>query len=256
MNDDQLLRYSRQIMLPMVDVKGQQRLLESTAIVVGLGGLGSPVAMYLAAAGVGRLMLVDFDQVEISNLQRQIIHTTADIGRLKVESARDTLKALNPEVEVEIIPHKLEGDELTDTVSRSDVIIDASDNFAARFALNSASVSTRTPLVSGAAIRMEGQVAVYRPDIPESPCYRCLYKDENELDETCTQTGVLAPVLGIIGGIQASEALKVLMDIGRTLTGRLLLLDAMTMEWRTLKLKKDPACPVCGNSAARTENNT
>ncbi|MCP4044235.1 MAG: molybdopterin-synthase adenylyltransferase MoeB [Gammaproteobacteria bacterium] len=249
MNDDQLLRYSRQIMLPMVDAKGQQRLLESTAMIVGLGGLGSPVAMYLAAAGVGRLLLIDFDQVEISNLQRQVIHATADIGRLKVESAQDTLKALNPEVAVESIPRKLEVDELTDMAAKSNVIIDASDNFATRFALNQVSVATRTPLVSGAAIRMEGQVGIYRPELPESPCYRCLYKDENELQETCTQTGVLAPVLGIIGSIQATEALKILIDIGQTLTGRLLLLDAMTMEWRTLKLNRDPDCPVCGISA-------
>ena len=245
MNDEQLLRYSRQIMLPIVGVEGQQRLTQSRVLVLGLGGLGSPVIMYLAAAGIGRLVLVDFDRVELSNLQRQIVHTTRDLGRLKVESARDTLRALNPDVALETIPQRLDEQALLAQFESADVVVDASDNFETRHALNAASVRTRTPLVSGAAVRMEGQVAVFRPDLPDGPCYRCLYPAGEEPRETCTETGVLAPLLGIIGSIQATETIKLLLDAGETLTGRLLLLDALRMEWRSLTLRKDPACPVC-----------
>ena len=244
MNDDQLLRYSRQVMLPQIDAAGQEKLLNSTALIIGLGGLGAPVSMYLAAAGVGHLVLVDFDKVELTNLQRQIVHTTNDIGRYKVESARDNLLKLNPEIKITTIDHKLEGNTLLKQVAQADIVIEGSDNFTSRFAVNAACVKTQTPLVSGAAIRMEGQVSVYL-NHGNSPCYHCLYKDEGELDTSCTENGVLAPVVGIIGSIQATEALKVLTGIGQPLNGRLLLLDAMTMEWRTLKLKKDPACPVC-----------
>ena len=244
MNDNQLLRYSRQIMLPQIDATGQEKLLNSTALIIGLGGLGAPVAMYLAAAGVGHLVLVDFDVVELTNLQRQIVHTTNDIGRHKVESARDNLLNLNPEIKITTINHKLEGEDLLKQASQADIVIEGSDNFTSRFAVNAACVKTQTPLVSGAAIRMEGQVSVYLNN-GISPCYHCLYKDEGELDSSCSENGVLAPVVGIIGSIQATEALKVLTGIGQPLDGRLLLLDAMTMEWRTLKLKKDPACPVC-----------
>ncbi len=248
MNDDQLLRYSRQIMLPQFDVAGQQRLLDSHALIIGMGGLGSPVAIYLAAAGVGRLTLVDFDKVDLSNLQRQILHTTADIGRLKVDSAKASLLALNPEITVETIDHKLEGGELLAAVTAADVVVDASDNFATRFLINDACVAARTPLVSGAAIRMEGQVGVFHNEQDDSPCYRCLYRDEGELAQTCSENGVLAPVVGVIGSIQATETIKLLSGMGETLGGRLLVWDAMTMEWRTLKLKKDPACPVCSRS--------
>jgi len=244
MDDNQLLRYSRQIMLPQFDVAGQEKLLASTALIIGMGGLGSPAAMYLAAAGIGHLILVDFDEVELSNLQRQIMHQTTDIGRPKVESARDTLQRLNPDVQVTIIDHQLNGSELQDWIAKADVVLDGSDNFATRFAINDACVVTKTPLVSGAAIRMEGQVSVFLND-GTGPCYRCLYKDEGELDMRCSTNGVLAPVVGIIGSIQATEAIKVLTGIGETLHGRLLLLDAQHMEWRSLKLKKDPACPVC-----------
>ena len=244
MNDNELLRYSRQIMLPQFDVAGQEQLLASTALIVGMGGLGSPVGMYLAAAGVGHLILVDFDNVELSNLQRQIMHRTEDIGRPKVDSARDNLLRLNPEVKISVINHQLEGDELNDWVSKADVVLDGSDNFATRFAVNDACVATKTPLVSGAAIRMEGQVSVFMND-GSGPCYRCLYKDEGELDMRCSENGVLAPVVGIIGSIQATEAIKVLTGVGETLHGKLLLLDAQHMELRSLKLKKDPACPVC-----------
>lgn len=248
MDDNQLLRYSRQIMLPQFDVAGQQRLLDSHALIIGMGGLGSPVAIYLAAAGVGRLTLVDFDKVDLTNLQRQIVHTTADIGRLKVDSAKASLLALNPEITVETIDHRLEGDELLAAVAAADMVVDASDNFATRFLINDACVAVRKPLVSGAAIRMEGQVAVFHNEQDDSPCYRCLYRDEGELAQTCSENGVLAPVVGVIGSIQATETIKLLSGMGETLGGRLLVWDAMTMEWRTLKLKKDPACPVCNRN--------
>ena len=235
MNDEQLLRYSRQIMLPSMGVEGQERLLDARVLIIGLGGLGAPVAMYLAAAGVGRLMLVDFDRVDLSNLQRQIVHTSERIGELKVESARRTLLALNPEVQVETLACTLDAAQLREQVERSDLVVDASDNFA-----------TRTPLVSGAAIRLEGQVSVFLGQ-PGGPCYRCLYPEQGEEDQTCTANGVLAPLVGIIGSIQATEAIKLLAGIGTTLHGRLLLLDAMQMEWRSLKLRADPNCPICGN---------
>ncbi len=245
MNDDELLRYSRQILLPQVGIEGQYRLRASRALIIGLGGLGSPAAMYLAAAGVGTLAIADHDRVDLSNLQRQIAHRSADIGRSKVDSARDALLALNPGTTIITFDTRLNGEHLTEQVALADVVLDCSDNFATRFAVNQACVRARTPLVSGAAIRLEGQVAVFRPDRPDSPCYRCLYKDETELGETCTQTGVLAPLVGVVGSIQALEALKVLLDLGTTLTGRLLLFDAELLEWRTLILRKDPECPVC-----------
>jgi adenylyltransferase/sulfurtransferase len=249
MNDEQLLRYSRQIMLPQVDVLGQQRLLEAHALVIGLGGLGSPVAMYLAAAGVGELVLCDFDRVELPNLQRQILHHTADLGRSKVASAADRLRALNPEVRLELIDGHLEGEALAQQVARAQVVVDASDNFATRFAVNAACVHAGIPLVSGAAIRFEGQVSVFHPGRPGSPCYRCLYREGEELRETCSETGVIAPLVGIVGSIQALEAIKVILDLGQSLAGRLLVLDALNMEWRSLKLPRDPACPVCGDAA-------
>ncbi len=245
MNDDQLLRYSRQIMLPAMDVEGQERLLHAQVLIIGLGGLGAPVAMYLAAAGVGRLVLVDFDRVDLSNLQRQIIHTSERIGNLKVESARQTLLALNPEVEVETLPRQLDETQLQERITQADLVVDASDNFATRFAINAACYATRTPLVSGAAIRLEGQVSVFLGQ-PGGPCYQCLYPEQGEEDQTCTANGVLAPLVGIIGSIQATEAIKLLAGFGASLNGRLLLLDAMRMEWRSLKLKADPNCPICG----------
>ncbi len=244
MNDEQLLRYSRQIMLPQIDVAGQKKLLGSSVLLIGLGGLGAPVALYLAAAGVGHLVLVDFDRVDLSNLQRQIVHRNEDIGRPKVESARDSLLRLNPEIRVSRLNKKLTDDELLAQVQQADVVIEGSDNFATRFAVNEACVKTATPLVSGAAIRMEGQVSVYLNN-GHGPCYRCLYKDEGELDNSCSNNGVLAPVVGIIGSIQATEAIKIITGVGKVLDGRLLLLDAMNMDWRSLKLKKDPGCPVC-----------
>ena len=244
MNDEQLLRYSRQIMLPQIGIEGQERLLDARVLIIGLGGLGSPVAMYLAAAGIGTLVLVDFDRVDLTNLQRQIIHSTEHIGSLKVDSARETLLGLNPECRIETRPKILEKDELVSQVAEVDLVVDGSDNFTTRFAVNDACFHNGKPLVSGAAIRMEGQVGVFSGR-PGGPCYRCLYGGGGDLDESCSENGVLSPLVGIIGSVQAMEAIKVITGAGTPLTGRLLLLDALHMEWRSLKLKADPVCPVC-----------
>lgn len=247
MDDQQLLRYSRQILLPQIDIAGQQRLLASRVLVIGVGGLGAPLATYLAASGVGHLTLVDHDTVELTNLQRQPIHTTHTLGQPKVESARKMIAALNPEVRVSVVNRKLDDAGLAAAVRANDVVVDCSDNFPTRFAVNRACVAANRPLVSGAVVRFEGQVSVFRADRPDSPCYACLYRDTgSDEGDLCSQFGVLAPVAGTIGTLQATETLKVLLDIGETLTGRLLVLDALHMEWRTLRLKKDPACPVCG----------
>lgn len=247
MNDDQLMRYSRQILLPEFGTEAQDRLLAARVLIVGAGGLGSPVALYLAAAGVGTLVIADPDRVDVSNLQRQILHRQADLGRPKVASAQDALTALNPDTQVIGLQQRLEGDELVNQAADADLVVDASDNFATRFAVNEACVSTGTPLVSGAAIRMEGQVAVFRADLDDSPCYRCLYRDGIETEQTCAENGVLAPIVGIIGSIQALEAIKVLTGIGTTLCGRLLIVDGKRLETRTLNLRRDPGCPVCGS---------
>jgi molybdopterin-synthase adenylyltransferase len=247
MNDEQLLRYSRQLMLTQIGYEGQQRLSRARVLIIGLGGLGSPAAMYLAAAGVGTLVLVDFDRVELTNLQRQIVHRTADIGEHKVVSARANLLAINPEVQIDTIAHALDTDELDEQVQRADVVIDACDNFETRFAVNAACVRQRTPLVSGAAIRFEGQISVFDSRNTDSPCYNCLYPHAGDNEETCSESGVLAPVVGIIGSIQALEAIKLICDSGETLRGRVLILDALTMQWRTMTLRRDPACPVCSH---------
>ncbi len=244
MDDQQLLRYSRQIMLPGFGIEAQRRLLEARVLIVGLGGLGSPVAMYLAAAGVGTLLLADFDAVDLSNLQRQILHNTDRIGQTKVDSAIATLSALNPECRLEPIKGSLDATRLASLASRVDLIVDASDNFATRFAVNAACFQAGIPLVSGAAIRLEGQVTVFTGQ-RGGPCYQCLYANHGSTDETCTANGVLAPLVGIIGSIQATEAIKVLTGLGETLAGRLLLLDAATMDWRSIRLPADPACPIC-----------
>ncbi len=246
MNDEQLLRYNRQIMLPDIDIEGQQKLLDARVLIIGMGGLGSPAAMYLASAGVGHLVIADHDVVEISNLQRQIAHTEADINRPKVASARDTLLSINPQIKVTALHTRLSGSSLEAEVETAGVVVDASDNFDTRFAVNQACVHTGTPLVSGAAIRMEGQVAVFQPALADSPCYRCLYKQTDEPEQTCSESGVLAPLTGVIGSIQALETIKLITGLSTTLTGRLLLLDGKTMEWRNLKLAQDPLCPVCG----------
>ena len=255
MNERLAQRYSRHMRLSEIGEIGQERLNSARVLVVGLGGLGSPVAMYLAASGVGHTMQVvlsDYDAVELSNLQRQIVHRNADVGRDKVESARDTLLALNPEIEVTPLHWALD-DDLDEQVAAATVVVDATDNFESRFALNAACWRHVTPLVSGAAIRMEGQIAVFDPRDPDSPCYRCLYSDDGRVEgEPCALVGVLAPLLGIIGSVQAAETIKLIAGFGTSLAGRLIALDAAEMEWRELRLGKDPACPVCGANAART----
>ena len=245
MNDEQLLRYSRQMMLPQMDFEGQQRLLTSHALVIGLGGLGSPVALYLAAEGVGKLTLVDDDEVELSNLQRQIIHREKSVGEAKVASAADSIAALNKDIIVNTITQRLDQTALEQQVALVDVVVDCSDNFETRFLLNAVTQKMNKPLVSGAAIRMEGQITVYDPRQENSGCYRCLYQDEGELQQTCSEVGVLSPLLGVIGSIQAVETIKLLSEIGQSLAGRLLILDAFTMQWREIKLKPNPNCPIC-----------
>ncbi len=245
MNDEQLLRYSRQIMLPDVDIEGQEKLLAARVLIIGLGGLGSPVAMYLAAAGVGHLILADFDAVDLTNLQRQIAHTSARIGVNKAVSAAQSLRELNPQVAIECIENVLDAENLAEQVARAEVVVDCTDNFATRFAINAACFSAKVPLVSGAAIRLEGQVAVFDARHETSPCYRCLYEEDSD-DATCAANGVLAPLVGIIGAMQALETIKLICGFGTSLTGRLLLLDARHMQWREMKLPKDHRCPVCG----------
>ncbi len=251
MNDQQLLRYSRQIMLEDFDYAGQQRLLDSKVLIVGLGGLGSPVAMYLAAAGVGELWLADFDTVELSNLQRQIAHGMSDIGRLKVISAAETIQAMNPDIRLELISEKLTTQLLIDAVGKVDLVVDASDNFSTRFEINHACVALKTPLVSGAAIRTEGQVIVFDATVESSPCYRCLYQESATEDSSlsCSESGVLSPLVGMVGSVQAMEAIKLLSKLGDTLSGKLLIVDAKTMEWRKLSVPRDADCPVCGDGA-------
>jgi molybdopterin/thiamine biosynthesis adenylyltransferase len=246
MQDNQLLRYSRQIMLPQIDIEGQQKLLDARVLIIGLGGLGSPAAMYLAAAGVGHLVLNDFDAVDLTNLQRQIAHDTDNLGLSKVESAKHTLLRMNPEIQIKAIDHRLEENELETEIANSSVVLDCTDNFATRFAVNRACVRARKPLVSGAVIRFEGQITVFTPGYDDSPCYNCLYPDQGELEENCVRNGVIAPLPGIIGSMQALEAIKLVLGIGQILRGRLLLLDGLSMEWQRMNLKKNPQCPTCG----------
>lgn len=250
MNDIQLLRYSRQIMLPLCDIEGQQKLLDASVLIIGAGGLGSPASMYLAAAGVGSLTIYDDDVVDLSNLQRQIAHHTSDIGIDKVISTRETINQLNPDINVIAVKQRLVGEQLEYEVQKADVVLDCSDNFSTRFAINSACVKLETPLVSGAAIRFEGQVSVFTPGKNNSPCYNCLYSDEGEEQLNCATNGVLAPITGVVGSLQAMEALKLVLAIGEPLTGRLLLIDGLTMEINTMKLRKNPNCPTCGSKTA------
>jgi len=247
MDDQQLLRYSRQILLPRFGVEGQQKLLDAHVAVIGAGGLGSPVAMYLVSAGVGQLTIADHDSVDLSNLQRQILHDSHDLGSPKVESARQRLTALNPGVEVTALHARLDTPQLQELAQQVDVIVDASDNFATRFAINAACVTTGTPLVSGAAVRLEGQLSVFIPARPDSPCYRCLYREGEEPDQTCTDNGVIAPIVGVIGSLQALETIKLLTGIGTTLCGHLLVFDGLYQEWRKIRLNRDPDCPVCAS---------
>jgi molybdopterin-synthase adenylyltransferase len=247
MNDEQLLRYSRHILLPQIGIEGQERLSGAKVLVIGAGGLGSPVALYLAASGVGRLTICDGDKVDLTNLQRQIVHRTESVGTPKAESAKATLAHINPEVQVVAIAERVEGAALEALVGESDVVIDASDNFPTRHAVNRACVMHRKPLVSGAGIRFDGQVAVFDMRDDASPCYACLFPEHGEGDDVrCAVMGVFAPLVGIIGCVQAAEALKIIIGAGEPLNGRLLLLDGLGMEWRSVRLKKDPGCAVCG----------
>jgi len=247
MNDNQLLRYSRHILLPQIGYEGQEKLTQSHALIVGAGGLGSPAALYLAAGGVGTLTICDFDVVDLTNLQRQILHTTAAVGVNKAVSARNALLAINPELQINTVETKSSADEFTKLITQADVVLDCSDNFATRYTLNKLCVALKKPLVSGAALAFEGQVTVYDMRHDSSPCYHCLFPDNGEdTDLRCATNGVFAPLVGMIGTTQAAEAMKLLMGIGDSLQGRLLLLDAMAMEWRSIKLAKDPACSVCG----------
>lgn len=249
LTDEELLRYSRQILLRHVDIDGQLRLKHSRALIVGLGGLGSPVALYLAAAGVGELHLADFDTVDLTNLQRQIIHDSNSVGQSKVDSALQRLSAINPEVK--LIAHRsaLDADSLAEAIAAVDLVLDCSDNFGTREAVNAVCVAARKPLVSGAAIRLEGQLSVFDPRRDDSPCYHCLYGHGSEDDLTCSEAGVIGPLVGLVGSLQALEALKLLAGFGEPLVGRLLLIDALTTRFRELKVKRDPACNVCGSPA-------
>ncbi len=242
MNDEQLLRYSRQIMLPEIDIAGQQKLQDATVLLMGLGGLGSAVAYYLAAGGIGHLILNDFDEVDWSNLQRQIVHDESRVGLNKAESAKQSLQALNSDIRITPVTQKQDKQHLIELARNCDVIVDGSDNFATRYLLNEVSLLTGTPLVSGAAIRMEGQLSVFNAT-EQSPCYQCLYGDSREQqDMSCSNNGVLAPLVGIIGAMQAAETIKLVAGFGDTLDGRLLILDVKTMAVKTLALTRDPHC--------------
>lgn len=247
LNDDQLLRYSRHILLPEIGVEGQEKLLNARALVLGAGGLGSPAALYLASAGIGAITLVDDDTVDLTNLQRQILHTMHTVGWTKVESGKHALARLNPEVQVDAVHERLEGERLHELIAAADVVLDCTDNFATRHALNRACVAHRKPLVSGAAIRFDAQISVYDLRRDDSPCYNCLFPEEGETEEMrCAVMGVFAPLTGIVGTVQAAEALKLMVGIGESLCGRVLLLDALSMTWRSYKLTRDPQCTVCG----------
>ena len=247
MNDLQLLRYSRHILLPRIGVEGQEATVGAGALVVGAGGLGSPAAYYLASAGVGTLVLADGDEVDLTNLQRQILHRTDAVGRPKAESGKRTLGEINPECHVVAIAERLDGERLAAEVAQADVVLDCCDNFATRHAVNRACVAHGVPLVSGAAIRFDGQVAVFDPRHHDSPCYHCLFPEAQDVEEVrCAVMGVFAPLTGIVGATQAAEALKLLAGCGTSLAGRLLLLDGLAMEWRSIAVPRDPDCLVCG----------
>jgi adenylyltransferase/sulfurtransferase len=247
MNDEQLLRYSRHILLPEIGIDGQEKITGAHALVMGAGGLGSPVALYLASAGVGTLTICDGDTVDLTNLQRQIVHRGDALGMAKAASAERTLAGINPEIEVRAVNERVCGERFNELVGEADIVLDCSDNFATRHALNRACVAHATPLVSGAGVRFDGQIAVFDRREPAAPCYHCLFPESGDNEDTrCAVMGVFAPLVGIIGSMQAAEALKLIAGIGTSLSGRLLLLDALSMEWRTVRLQRDPGCAVCG----------
>ena len=247
MNDDQLLRYARHIMLPEIDIEGQEKLLAARVLIVGLGGLGSPVALYLAASGAGSLTLADFDLVDLSNLQRQIVHTTSSIGEPKTVSAKRQLHEVNPDIEIRLIQQRMSLATLEDEVALADIVVDCTDNFEVRFAINDACLRQRTTLVSGAAVQLEGQLLVVDAIGQDMPCYRCLYQSASEGALNCAETGIAAPVVGAIGTLQALETLKLIVGIGESLAGYLLTFDARYMDWRKLKLPQNPNCEACTN---------
>jgi molybdopterin-synthase adenylyltransferase len=248
MNDNQLLRYSRHILLDDIGIEGQERLLAGHALVIGAGGLGSPAAYYLASAGIGKITLVDNDSVDLTNLQRQILHTTERVGQPKAQSGKQTLAQINPEVEVVALTERVEGERLSELVRHASVVLDCSDNFSTRHAVNRACVMYRVPLVSGAAIRFDGQISVFDPRANDNPCYACLFPPDQQFEEVlCSTMGVFAPLVGIIGTMQAAEALKIVAGIGESLAGRLMLLDARNMEWTSIKVARNAACVVCGH---------
>jgi len=245
--DDELLRYSRHILLPEIDVSGQEKLLAAHVAIIGIGGLGSPVALYLASSGIGKLSLIDFDSVDLSNLQRQIIHDTDHLGTTKVSSAQGKLAALNPGTSVQVYAEKLSDLEISALIKEVDAVVDCTDNFATRLTINQACVQHQVPLISGAAIRMEGQLMVYDPSIANAPCYACLYQNTAELDLNCATTGVAAPLVGIIGSMQAMETLKILVGFGEPATGSLLIFDAANTQWQRFRVNRRADCPACGD---------
>jgi molybdopterin/thiamine biosynthesis adenylyltransferase len=249
MIDEQLLRYSRQIMLPQIDIEGQQRLLDSRVLIMGVGGLGSPLAMYLAACGIGEIVIVDDDKVELTNLQRQIIHSSKHIGMSKVASAAQAIESINPEVKVSVIAERISGEKLRNKVEDVDVVVDATDNLVSRLEINQQCYSAGKPLVSASAIRWEGQLTVFDSRQPDSPCYQCLYGSSGEVGQSCSENGVMGPVVGMLGCMQANEVVKLLTGAGTSLTGRVLMLDALNMDWQYIRLKRDPGCSVCGGDS-------
>ncbi|MFC0251008.1 HesA/MoeB/ThiF family protein [Massilia consociata] len=251
MDDTQLLRYSRHILLDEVGIEGQQRLLDAHALVIGAGGLGSPAALYLASGGIGRITLVDDDEVDLTNLQRQVMHTTARVGQPKAASGRETLLAINPEVEVRALVERAAGERLRELVRDATVVLDCSDNFATRHAVNRACVAEGKPLVSGAVIRFDGQLSVFDTRDAAAPCYACLFPEDSHFEDVaCSTMGVFAPLVGVVGAMQAAEAMKLVAGIGQPLTGRLLLLDGRTMEWTGIGVGRNPSCPVCAARVA------
>ncbi|CAN5321993.1 molybdopterin-synthase adenylyltransferase MoeB [soil metagenome] len=249
MNDNQLLRYSRHILLDEIGIEGQEKLLAAHALIIGIGGLGSPVACYLASAGLGKMTLVDNDKVDLTNLQRQILHTTARVGLAKSESGKQALTQINPEIDVVALNERAEGERLRELVGSADIVLDCSDNFATRHAINRACVEARVPLVSGAATKFDGQISVFDSRNDDSPCYACLFPPEQGFeDANCATMGVFAPLVGIIGATQAAEALKLIAGVGDALIGRLLLLDARSMEWSSIRVARDATCSVCSGT--------
>lgn len=253
MNDEQLLRYSRHILLDEIGIEGQQKLLAARVLVIGAGGLGSPAALYLASAGVGHLTIVDDDDVDLTNLQRQIAHTTARVGQPKALSARESIAAINPDVQVTALIERVDDARLAELAAASDVVLDCTDNFATRHAVNRACVAACVPLVSGAVIRFDGQVSVFDPRNAAAPCYSCLFpQDQAFEDVACSTMGVFAPLVGVVGAMQAAEALKIVMGIGTSLAGRLLMLDGLRMEWTSIGVGRAGGCPVCGSACVQS----